>query len=172
MTSKRFERWVGDHKNRVYGLAYYSLANQEEAEDVTQEVLLRMWKHRNDINEDTLGAWLMRVTRNACIDVARRRKAYTSRIVVNGDAEQFINARSQEPGPDQMAVSSEIGSQVERALATVQEPYRSIVILREIQDMKYEQISETLELPLNTVKSYLHRGRRMLRERLNHPGEK
>ena len=170
MTSKRFEGWVGDHKDRVYSLAYYSLANQEEAEDVTQEVLLRMWKNRNDINEATLGAWLTRVTRNACIDVVRRRKAFSSRIVVNGDAEQFINARSHEPGPDEIALSSEFGSQVERALSTIQEPYRSIIILREMQDLKYEQISETLELPLNTVKSYLHRGRRMLRERLNNPG--
>ena len=172
MTGKRFERWVGDHKDRVYNLAYYSLAHREEAEDVTQEVLLRMWKYRDDINEDTLGAWLARVTRNACIDVVRRRKAYSSRIVVNGDAEQFVNARSREPAPDEMAMAWEFGSKVERALATVQEPYRSIVILREIQDMKYEQIGETLELPLNTVKSYLHRGRRMLRERLNDPGGK
>jgi len=172
MTSKRFERWVGVHKDRVYSLAYYSLANQEEAEDVTQEVLLRMWKHRDDINENTLGAWLSRVTRNACIDVIRRRKAYSSRIVVNGDSEQFVNAPSREPGPDEMTMASEFGSRLQLALAAVQEPYRSIVILREIQDMKYEQISDELELPLNTVKSYLHRGRRMLREKLNFPGGK
>ena len=74
---------------------------------------------------------------------------------------------SAEPSPEAVAEASELRTRIHDALADLQEPYRSIVIFREIQDMKYDEISESLELPLNTVKSYLHRGRRMLREKLS-----
>lgn len=166
--AKRFKRWVAEHRDRVYSFAYYNLGNREEAEDVTQEVLLRLWKHRNNIDERTLLAWLNRVSKNACIDVARRRRAYTARIVVNGESEQVVQARTTDPGPDQMVMTSEFHAQLRTALTEIQEPHRTIVIMREIQDMTYDQISESLDLPLNTVKSYLHRARRMLREKLSH----
>ncbi len=164
--TKKFRSVADQHRHRVYTFAYYSLRNREEAEDVTQEVLVRMWKNWEELNEATLPAWINRVTRNACIDAVRRRRAYRSRVVASGDGEDLVEGISIEPGPDATAEASELRETIQGALATLQEPYRSIVILREIQDMKYEEISENLELPLNTVKSYLHRGRRMLREKL------
>jgi len=165
--SKRFRKLVERHRHRVYTLACYSLGNVEEAEDVTQEVLVRLWKHWERLKEEALGAWLARVTRNACVDAIRRRRAYAARVVANGENDELFDGVSDAPGPDTVAEWSDLRVRIMDAVANLQEPQRSIVVMREIQDMKYEQISEALELPLNTVKSYLHRGRKMLRDQLS-----
>lgn len=163
--SRHFEEAAGRHRHRVFSFALYSLGDREEAEDVTQEVLIRLWRHWDRLDTSTLEAWIARVTRNACIDAVRRRSAYRARVVAHGE-EPMWHAASTEADPSQVAEGNELRQRIEIALTRLADPYRSILILREIQDLKYEQISDALELPLNTVKSYLHRGRRMLRDRL------
>lgn len=163
---KRFETLVAEHKDAIYTFALYNLGSREEAEDTTQEVLIRLWKHLHDIKRETVAAWLRRVTRNACIDAVRRRNAYAARVVSAGDDGVLALARSTDPAPDAAHEASELRGRIGEALSQLDEPYRSIVILREVQDLKYDEISACLELPLNTVKSYLHRGRRMLRDQL------
>jgi RNA polymerase sigma factor (sigma-70 family) len=163
---KRFESLVREHRNAIYTFAVYNLGNHEEAEDATQEVLIKLWKHIDSLGQDSLASWLRRVTRNACIDLMRRRRAYTTRVVAAGDSDIVASAVSHEPGPDEVLETGRLRGHIARALSKLEEPYRSIVILREVQDLKYEEISETMEMPLNTVKSYLHRGRRLLRNQL------
>jgi RNA polymerase sigma-70 factor (ECF subfamily) len=164
--NKRFNALVDQHRHWVYTFAYYNLGNHEEAEDATQEVLIRLWNHLPELKTETIAAWLRRVTKNACIDSVRRRKAYTARVVPTGEDDVVQRAASNDPAPDVFVEASDLRGQIQEALAQIQEPYRSIVILREIQDLKYEEISECLNLPLNTIKSYLHRARRMLRDQL------
>ena len=165
--TETFRKLVDQHRNRVYTFAFYSLGNREEAEDATQEVLLRLWKNLKDLDPNLVDAWVTRVSRNVCIDLFRRRRAYTARFVANAEGEEIVPAVSTEPSPEDVLESSELRVRITRALAGVREPYKSVVILREIQDMRYEEICDTLDLPLNTVKSYLHRARRMLREQLD-----
>jgi RNA polymerase sigma-70 factor (ECF subfamily) len=160
---KNFRKLVDQYRDRVYTFALYSLGNDEDAQDVTQEVLIRLWQHLSDLDESTLPAWIIRVTRNACVDSARKRSAYARRVAA-GDA--LSEGVSMEPGPDMIVEASEFRGQIQVALTRIREPYRSVVILREIQDMRYEEIADAVDLPINTVKSYLHRGRRMLREEL------
>lgn len=162
---RRFEKLVHGYQHRVYGFAYYLLGDREEAEDVTQEVLLRLWNHRDGVDEDRVLAWLLRVTRNACVDELRRRTTYHNLVDVN--SERLDYAAGSGLLPDDAAEQADFQERLQHALQQLAEPYRSIVILREIQDMKYEDISEALGLPLNTVKVYLHRGRKMLREQLS-----
>ena len=164
--TKQFRELVDRHRDRVYTFAYYSLGNREEAEDATQEVLLRLWKHWRELDDKTAAAWITRVARNVCIDVIRRRRTYRTRFVANSDGDDFVTAISAEPSPEERLHTSELQFHIKRALIEVREPYRSVVILREVQDMKYEEICDALDLPLNTVKSYLHRARRMLRDQL------
>ena len=166
MTMKRFRTLVEKHRDWVFSFSYYTLGNVEEAEDTTQEVLMRLWDNLESLREETIPAWLRRVTRNACIDAVRRRGAYRTRIVASGEIEAFSQAVSNEPGPETSAENSELREQIRSAVALLDEPYRSIIVFREIQGMTYNQVSETLQLPLNTVKSYLHRARRALRENL------
>lgn len=162
---RRFERLVHAFQHRIFGFAFYLLTDREEAEDVTQEVLLRLWDHRGEVEEERALAWLLRVTRNACIDSVRKRTSF--RRLINVDSESLDRASTYDPTPDECAEQADFKLQLENALRGLQEPHRSIVILREIQDMKYEDIAEVLDLPLNTVKVYLHRGRRFLREQLS-----
>ena len=153
------------YQDRVYGLAVYLLRDRVEAADVTQDVLLRLWRHRERIDEDRMLGWLLRVTRNACIDVLRKRKA--RRNVETLVPEDFGEGVSDEPRPDAHAEASDFEGHLGRALAQIPDPYRSIVILREVQELKYEEISGAMDMPLNTVKVYLHRGRKMLRKHLS-----
>ncbi len=162
---KRYEKLVLGYQHRVYGFAFYLLGDREGAEDVTQEVLLRLWKHRDGVDEDRVLAWLLRVTRNACMDELRKRMTYHN--LVDVDSERVDHAMAGGLAPDVETEQADFQRRLQRALNQVAEPYRSIVILREIQDMKYEDIGDALGLPLNTVKVYLHRGRKMLREQLS-----
>jgi RNA polymerase sigma-70 factor (ECF subfamily) len=157
---------VDQHRHRIYTFAYYHLGNQEEAEDVTQEVLVKMWQHHETIDPGSLKAWLSRVTRNGCIDLIRKRSRYRAMVVPEEAIEAGLKVSASGTDQDTVLDALDFRIELERALTTLEEPYRSIVILREIQEMKYDEISEALELPLNTVKVYLHRARRMLRARL------
>ena len=166
MEKNTFKKLVKEHQNRIYTFAHYYLNNREEAEDVTQDVLLRLWKHGHNIQLDAVSAWLIKVTRNACYDAIRRRK--TRRTYNDSDYNQssISQLATEEPSPCEEMESLDLQGRVESALAMIREPYRSILILREIQDLKYEHIAKSMELPLNTVKGYLHRGRKKMREHL------
>lgn len=163
---RAFQKLVDRHRDRVFTFACYCLGDRDEAEDVTQEVLVRLWGHFEHLEAERIGPWLIHVTRNACIDAIRKRNTYRALVSVDPDGEMMARAASDGPDPVAMVESADFQQQLERALERIAEPYRSIVILREIQDLKYEEISEALDIPLNTIKVYLHRGRRKLREHL------
>ncbi len=160
------EEAIETHKHQVFTFAYRFLGDRAEAEDVTQEVLVRLWKHHSDLDRGRVKAWLIRVTRNACLDVTRKRKRIRA-VRDHGGYENAIDVvASEEPHPESALMLSEVGKQVKAALDDLAEPYKTVVVLREIQGMTYDEVSQALEMPLNTVKVYLHRGRRKLREAL------
>ena len=151
----------------VYTFVYYSLQSREEAEDVTQEVLVKLWQHGEEVDAGKLTAWVARVTRNAVIDAARRRRTKAAVFTDEVDVEMIGGVSvSGDPDAERALQSQELRGTLERALAAVDEPYRSIIVMREIQEMTYAEIVDALDMPLNTVKVYLHRGRKMLREAL------
>lgn len=161
-----YQALVEDHRDRIYGFALYTLHSREDAEDITQEVLIRLWNHRHTLDLGRIGGWLGRVTRNACYDLARRRQV-RSAVHPAGDNEPLLAAAaSGAPGPERAAQSADFRARLQDALAALAEPYRSVVVLREIQGLTYREIADTLEKPMNTVKVYLHRGRRLLRQAL------
>ena len=163
-----FEDTAQRHRRRVYSFARYLLSNREEAEDVTQEVLLRLWSHQNGVDEERLGAWLLRVTRNACYDLLRKRRS-DSAVMAPGaslDGEEARQVASAGPDPQAAAEASDFRRRLMEALAELGEPYKSVVILREVQGLPHREIGEALGMPEVTVRVHLHRGRRKLRERL------
>lgn len=161
-----FQQAVEKHKDRIFTFAYYYLGNREQAEDVSQEVLIRLWRHWQELDTDAVPAWLTTVTRNACFDALRKKKRLAEKST---DSEQDDMARieTEHPDPERLARSEELRRRIEAALLQLDEPYRSIVVLREIQERSYREISDALAMPLNTVRVYLHRGRRRLREQLS-----
>ena len=161
-----FETAVHLHQRRIYSFARYFLANPQEAEDVTQEVLIRFWRHHDRLEENGVKSWLMKVTRNACFDRLRQHRSASRVIDRKADQEAVEVASSPAPSPERAAHEADLRRHLEKAIYELDEPCRSVVILREIQDFKYREIAEALELPLNTVRVYLHRGRRRLRGEL------
>ena len=160
----QFRQVMKDHQNQVYSFSRHFLGNSEDAADVTQVVMIKLWEHFDKLKTEQLGGWIMRVTRNACIDAYRARK--TRQAVhesENADGSLFGASKNKS---DQMIEQEEIKVNIDQAIKELDDPQKTIVILREIQGMSYDEISESLQIPLNTVKVYLHRGRQTMRKSL------
>ncbi len=164
MKLREFERVVSESRDRLYGYALYFLGRREEAEDVVQEVYMKLWERRRDVDGSRVDGWLVSVTRNACRDRLRRRKV---RSAVNVDSDLLPEIAGDELSPEAQASGSLFENTVRSVLSQLPDPQRSIVILREIQGMSYREIASALDLPMTSVKVYLHRGRRALRAELS-----
>lgn len=162
-----FETTAHRYQRKVYSFARYLLSNREEAEDVTQEVLLRLWRHERRLDEERLGAWLLRVTRNACYDLLRRRRAAGAMAAAESlDGEEAREVPTAGPDPESRMRMSDFRRCLLEALGDLGEPYKSVVILREVQGLSHREIGEILGIPEVTVRVHLHRGRKRLREQL------
>ncbi len=163
--NRDFRRLADEYGGRVFTFALHSLRSREDAEDVTQELLIRLWNHRDTIDPARTHAWVMRVARNLVIDASRRRRARAVVFADGTDAEAAARVVADAPRAD-AAERDELCARLETAVAALDEPYRTVVIMREIQSYSYNEIAEALEMPLGTVKVYLHRARRKLREHI------
>jgi RNA polymerase sigma-70 factor (ECF subfamily) len=148
----------------IYTYARYSLRHREDAEDVTQEVLVRLWSHRDAIEPERMRGWVMQVARNLVIDVARRRRARAAVIADGAEAETSAAMIAGHETADGALAHGELRDMLDRAIAGLNEPYRSIVVMREIQGLAYDDIATGMGMPLGTIKVYLHRARRVLRD--------
>jgi RNA polymerase sigma factor (sigma-70 family) len=164
--ARDFRDLAEEYAGRIYTFARYSLRHREDAEDVTQEVLIRLWRHWDSIDPAATSTWVMRVARNLVIDVARRRQSRAAVFAGGADVEELAANVPGENTADAEAERSSLRGRLEGALSELDEPYRSIVVMREIQGFAYEEIATALNMPLGTIKVYLHRARRRLRERM------
>jgi len=162
---QNFDAVVDRCQRSVFTYARYFLNDRESAEDVTQEVFLKLWHHWETMDFDRVDAWLMRVTRNACYDALRRRRT-TGKHLAHLSAGALETKPDKEPGPVERAEASDVRRLFRQGLDQLSEPLRSVLVLREVLGYKYDEMAEALELPLNTVRVYLHRARKRLREQL------
>lgn len=161
-----FERAVREHQRSVFTFARYLLGDQEEAEDVAQEALVRMWRHWDRLDGERLEAWLLKVTRNLCYDHLRRVRSARRNLPESDDEEAVERVHTTGLDPERRAIGDSLRREILRAMDELREPYKSAVVLREIRGLTYREIAETLEVPINSVKVHVHRGRRMLRQLL------
>ncbi len=124
---------------------------------------MRLWDNRSVVQVDGAMGWLISVTRNLCVDRLRRRKV---RSVVSVDSDRVSDHATSQSSPEDDAAASVFEALLKDAMENLPEQQKSIVILREMIGMTYQEISDALDLPLTTVKVYLHRGRRHLRRQL------
>jgi RNA polymerase sigma-70 factor (ECF subfamily) len=167
MRNEAFEKAVMVHKDRVHAYAAWMLGNSEEAQDVAQEAMIRLWQHRGQVNGQGARPWLMRTTYNLCIDSIRKRKVRSE--VDEGDA---VIERQQGKNPDaaRLTASGELGLAIRKALEGMQPQDRAVIVMREVQGLPYGEIAEALDLPLGTLKARLHRARDRLRDKLSRAG--
>ena len=155
---------VGRYGERIYNLAYRFAGSREEAEDLTQEIFLKLYRQLHLYRGDVpLLAWALRLSRNLCIDQYRHHRA-RQRSQTLGD-EVLVHL----PGGDDPAERSQARERralVHQVLAEMSEPQASVVMLRDLQGLSYQEIAGFYEVPVGTVKSRLNRARRELTVRL------
>jgi len=145
------------YQNSIYGYSFYILGNREDAEDITQEVLIKAWQNIDSIGKGSIKNWIMRVTKNLCIDRIRHRRLSQ---IIKPDPPSLRD-------PEAIVERREIQEKVKEAISKLPLTLRSTVILREVQGLKYREISKILEIPLSSVKVQLWRGRALLRQALS-----
>jgi RNA polymerase sigma-70 factor, ECF subfamily len=158
-----YRRHVLAHKDRLYGYAAYLLDDLEEAKDVTQEALVRLWQHRTEMIESrSIRAWLLQTTHRLCIDRLRARGLRTLVDPESLDALPSAGARA----PDDAAADRELGGAITWALQELSPRDRSVLLMREVHGLSYAEMAKSLGMPLGTLKAFLHRAREKLRRRL------
>lgn len=162
MNSIVYERVVLAHKDRVFSFAAHLLGDREEGRDIAQESLIRLWTHREQVVEGAARAWLMRTAHRMCIDRIRQR---ASRRPADPTALDDLQDRA-EDRPDRRASSRQIEDRIYDALAELNPRDRTLLLLREVHGMPYEEMAQTLAVPLGTLKAALHRARERCREAL------
>src|SRR5580700_8589114 len=160
-----WEDIVRTHSARVYRLAYRLTGNSHDAEDLTQEVFVRVFRSLSSYTPGTFEGWLHRITTNLFLDMARRRQ----RIRFEGLGDETVarlgdGARSPADAFDDRHLDSDI----QAALKALAPEYRAAVILCDIEGLSYEEIADALGIKLGTVRSRIHRGRAQLRAALEH----
>ncbi len=156
-----WEQLVKNHVRRIYGLCYRFTGNDSDAEDLTQEVFLRVFRSLKTFRagEGTFLVWLHRLARNLLIDHYRRSRADRA----TESLESELATLEQRPGPDSRAdgalAGREAGELLQSALRKLSPELREAVILRDLENMEYREIAAVLRIPEGTVKSRISRGR-------------
>jgi RNA polymerase sigma-70 factor (ECF subfamily) len=164
-TPPTWEEVVRTHSARVYRLAYRLTGDRHDAEDLTQEVFVRVFRSLSTYAPGTFEGWLHRITTNLFLDQARRK----SRIRFEGLAEDAAERLpGREPTPAQAYFDTHLDGDIEAALAALPPEFRAAVVLCDIEGLSYEEIAATLGVKLGTVRSRIHRGRGQLRATLAH----
>jgi RNA polymerase sigma factor (sigma-70 family) len=160
-----WEDIVRVHSARVYRLAYRLTGNPHDAEDLTQEVFVRVFRSLSSYTPGTFEGWLHRITTNLFLDSARRKQ----RIRFEGLADEMAHRLpGSEPTPAQAFDDSHLDDDVQAALKALPPEYRAAVVLCDIEGFSYEEVAATLGVKLGTVRSRIHRGRAQLRSALEH----
>lgn len=160
-----WEQVVAEHSGRVYRLAYRLTGNQHDAEDLTQDAFIRVFKSLHRFQPGTFEGWLHRITTNLFLDGARRRQRIRFDGLSDAGAERLVG---RDPQPAQALDDHGLDHDVAAALARLSPAFRAAVVLCDIEGLSYEEVAEVLDVKLGTVRSRIHRGRAQLREALVH----
>ncbi len=158
-----FRTLVDQYQQLIYSQAMFVVADKSDAEDATQEAYERLWAAMNkprdkQFDVESAKAWLLHVVRNICIDKLRRRKP-SSDI----ELDQF-ESESAHSKPVTQLMSKQLSSWLRVSIERLKEPYRSLIILADLQQRSIKEVARSLDLNENQAKVYIHRGRKQLRD--------
>lgn len=149
-------------REKLYRFALRLLGNEEDAKDIIQDAFVKVWNNKEKMGElQNLEAWCMRITRNLALDKIKSRK-----YRVTDDLERAGEVPAVHQSPHQHAEKSDLMRRVHGAIRRLPEKYRTILQLRDIDGLSYQEIGEVLEIELSEVKVNLHRARKQVREQL------
>lgn len=162
MTPEEFRKIILPEGGRLYALAFRYLNNREEAEDMVQEVMMKLWAGRDQkLNVASPAAWCTTMTRNACLDLLRKKRRISHEEISDEIMMTETGAGIVSTADDREAVRM-VGSIVSR----MKEPYRSAVILRDMEGYSYEETAEVMQTNVNALRTVLSRARKNIREEM------
>ncbi len=159
MKSSEFKLLVMPYSSRLYRMAFRLMNSREEAEDTVQEVYVKLWSMRNDLDKyNSLEALCVRITRNLCLDQLRRRK-------VNHDAmkAEKLKEESYPETPSENLEKKENAELLHTLISALPEPQRSLVHLRHLEGKEYEEIAEMVNMNVNAIRVSISRARKQMR---------
>jgi RNA polymerase sigma-70 factor (ECF subfamily) len=156
---------VREHGDRVYRLAYRLSGNKADAEDLTQETFVRVFRSLAEYQPGTFEGWLHRITTNLFLDMARRRQRIRFEALPDDVGDRLASA---EAGPEVAYTQNHLDPEIQAALDALPPDFRAAVVLCDLEQLSYEEIAATLNVKVGTVRSRIHRGRVLLREALAH----
>ncbi len=155
----KYRTLVNQHQQRVYSLAKHMLGDASEAEDVCQEVFERLWNNIGTVVMEEARLWLLQVARNRCIDYLRKRRDMQE---LSEDLACEVKGNS----PSGHFAKNELSQWLQNAIAKLKEPYKSLIMMADLQQLSIKEIVGKTELSENQIKVYVHRARKQLRARL------
>ncbi len=164
-TPPTWEEVVRAHSARVYRLAYRLTGNQHDAEDLTQEVFVRVFRSLSNYTPGTFEGWLHRITTNLFLDTVRRKQRIKFESLIDDAADRLAG---REPSPESWYDARHFDADIQDALDALHPDFRAAVVLCDIEGLTYEEIAATLGVKLGTVRSRIHRGRTQLKAALEH----
>lgn len=150
------------HGRFIYSLAYRLAGNHHDAQDLVQEVLLRVRRGLRTYQPGNLEGWLSRITTNAFLDRVRKQKRRPTQALPD-DPDRFIEGS---PGIEAEMAQRDLPEDLQKLLAALPTDFRAPVVLKDVLGYSYEEIAEQLDVPIGTVRSRIHRGRSRLRDAL------
>lgn len=162
-TVPTWEEVARHHGRTIYNFAYRLTGNADDAKDLAQDVLLRVKRGLKNYRPGSFEGWLWRITRNAFLDEVRRKKRRPTVPLPEGD--RSITGAA--PAPDEVLASVRLGEDVQSALLRLPYEFREAVVMCDVVGLSYDEIAESADVPVGTVRSRIHRGRKMLREMLS-----
>ena len=160
------------YQHRVYNVCLRMVGNRDDAAEVSQDALLKVIQHvRQFKGKSHIATWIIRIAMNAAVSHLRKRRLRQTVSLDQVDDDQSAPLRQQmsdrrEPAPESNVQKKEMVAHLHDALGQIDEQFRSVLVLRDIEQMDYQEIAEVLEIPVGTVKSRLFRARLALRQRM------
>lgn len=161
-TVPSWEEVAQRYGSKIYTFAYRLTGDRHDALDLSQEVLLRVRKGLRSYRPGSFEGWLWRITHNAFIDETRRRNRRKTVVLEDDDRGVFGTT----PSADEALAEHRLSDEIQDALLALPHEFREAVVLCDVVGLSYDEIAAAVEVPVGTVRSRIHRGRRMLREQL------
>ncbi len=165
-----FEELTTEYYSKVYSICYRMLNNTEDAYEQAQETFIKAFKYIKDFKGNcAISTWLYRIATNVCLDFIRKHK---NKKVISIEQNTFEDLQlkdslvSENPGPEKVAETNAQKQAIKEAMDKMNEKNRLVIILRDFMGLSYDEISDTMKVPVGTVKSRINRARNELRELL------
>ena len=162
---RQFAQFQRENERGIFNFVLKLVGNREDAEDITQEAMYQAYRTWQQVDPETNGGyvkWCFRIARNLAIDSRRKKKP---RSAEDEEIERAVDRRTLKP--EEVYENRVQASQIKQCIQELEEKYREVLILRYQEEMSYEKIAAVLELPVSTIETRIHRGKKMLREKLD-----